>query len=157
MSGDITVGNRLFVTNDASFNGKVFINSDLSMNGNLKIGKDLTVNGNLSVKQYSTNLTVYTVAYNNFTVAEDMSLNGRLYLTGDASMNGQLYVGGDVSFNRNGYIAGNLGAGLSYTNNATTYTNKISTLDDFANNQTSAYYAKNILASIRYVEFYYKI
>jgi hypothetical protein len=87
---------------------KVYVPGDASFNGNLIIGKDLNVNGNLSVKQYSTNLTVYTVAYNNFTVAEDMSLNGRLYLTGDASMNGRLYVSGDASLNGRAYVGGDV-------------------------------------------------
>ena len=115
IGGDASLNSRLFIGGDVSLNSRLFINSDLSMNGNLTLGKDLLVNGNLSVKQYSTNLTVYTVAYNNFTVAEDMSLNGRLYLTGDASMNTRLFVGGDVSFNGKGYVAGNLNVGGTVT------------------------------------------
>jgi predicted acyltransferase (DUF342 family) len=115
VGGDVSLNSRLYVGGDVSLNSRLFINSDLSMNGNLTVGKDLLVNGNLKVKQYSTNLTVYTVAYNNFTVAEDMSLNGRLYLTGDASLNTRLLVGGDVSFNGNSYVAGNLNVGGKVT------------------------------------------
>jgi hypothetical protein len=128
-SGDFTGRNRLFITNDtslngnlfiggvntihawdSSFNGRLYVGNDSSLNSNVYVGKDLTVNGNLKVKQYSTNLTVYTVSYE-FIVAEDMSLNGRLYAYGDASFNARLYTVGDVSFGGNGYFGGNVGIG----------------------------------------------
>jgi len=85
---------------------RIFVSNDTSLNSNVYIGKDLTVNGNLKVKQYSTNLTVYTVSYE-FIVAEDMSLNGRLFMTGDLSMNHNLYVGNDTSLNGNLFVSGN--------------------------------------------------
>jgi hypothetical protein len=109
--GGLVVGNTTIVS-DSSLNGNLYVGKDSSLNSNVYVGKDLTVNGNLKVKQYSTNLTVYTVSYE-FIVAEDMSLNGRLYAYGDASFNARLYTVGDVSFGGNGYFGGKLGVGQS--------------------------------------------
>jgi hypothetical protein len=61
------------------------------MNGNVSIAKNLTVTGNLYVNAYTTRQTVTSVDYQ-FIVAQDMSLNGNLYMTGDASINSRLYV-----------------------------------------------------------------
>jgi predicted acyltransferase (DUF342 family) len=96
------MGGKLFTIGDVSFGSRLFANGDASLNGNVIIGKDLLVNGNLSVKQYSTNLTVYTVSYE-FIVAQDMSVNGRLFTVNDVSMG------------KNAYVAANLIAGNIYS------------------------------------------
>ena len=104
-SGLLTAGAGLTVTGDTTTSNRLFVTNDASLNGNAYIAKDLTVNGNLSVKQYSTNLTVYTVSYE-FIVAQDMELNGRLFLSGDLSANSRLLLGGDASFNNRLYVGG---------------------------------------------------
>ena len=104
-SGLLTAGAGLTVTGDTTTSNRLFVTNDASLNGNAYIAKDLTVNGNLSVKQYSTNLTVYTVSYE-FIVAQDMELNGRLFLSGDLSANSRLLLGGDASMNSNLYVGG---------------------------------------------------
>jgi hypothetical protein len=104
-SGLLTAGAGLTVTGDTTTSNRLFVTNDSSLNGNVYIAKDLTVNGNLAVKQYSTNLTVYTVSYE-FIVAQDMSLNGRLYLYDDLSANKRLFLGGDASLNSRLFING---------------------------------------------------
>jgi hypothetical protein len=49
MSGDLTVSNRLFITNDASFGGKLFTVGDTSHNGRLFVGSDASFGGKLFV------------------------------------------------------------------------------------------------------------
>jgi hypothetical protein len=106
-SGLLTANAGLTVSSDATLNNRLFVTSDVSMNGNVYLAKDLTVGGNLSVKQYSTNLTVYTISYE-FIVAQDMSLNGRLFLHGDASLNKRLFVSEDASFGSKLFVAGDI-------------------------------------------------
>jgi len=84
---------------------KLNVSSDVSLNSNVFIGNNLTVNGQLTVKQYTTQQTVTTISYE-FIVGEDMSLNGRLFITGDTSMNSRLLVGSDASLNARLFVAG---------------------------------------------------
>jgi cytoskeletal protein CcmA (bactofilin family) len=79
------------------------------MNNNLSLGKDLTVNGNLYVNQYKTKQTITTLDYY-LQVVEDLSVNGRIFMTGDSSLNGKLFVASDISANGNVNIGGNLRA-----------------------------------------------
>ena len=102
---DASLNGRMYVGGDASLNGRLYVASDASFGGNLNISKDLNIIGNLNLKQYSTKLTVYTVDYQ-FIVAEDMSLNGRLFMTGDASLNKRLFIGGDVSMGSKLFASG---------------------------------------------------
>ena len=86
---------------------KLIVQEDVSFNQNLYIGKDLIIDGNLSVEQYSNDNIIHTTSHNYdfLTVAEDMSLNGRMFIRDDVSMNSRLFVGansimiGDVSMN----------------------------------------------------------
>jgi cytoskeletal protein CcmA (bactofilin family) len=122
---DVSMNGLLIVGGDTTLDGELYVGSlaefddDVSMNGNLSIGKDLIVNGKLNVKQYTTNLTIYTVSYE-LIIAQDVSLNGRLFLNGDASLNKRLILGGDASFNSrlflqtdSLYVGGNLFTGGS--------------------------------------------
>jgi predicted acyltransferase (DUF342 family) len=116
VSNDISGGNRLFIKGDASMNSRLIVQGDLSLNSNVYVGKDVMIGGNLSVKQYSTNLTVYTVSYE-FIVAQDMSLNGRLFLYEDLSANKRMFVGGDASFGGKLFVKGDVSMnGYLYAN-----------------------------------------
>ena len=102
---DASLNGRLYIRNDVSLNNRLWVVSDASFGGSVNVTKDLNVLGNLKVKQYTTNLTVYTVDYQ-FIVAQDMSLNGRLFITDDASMNKRLFIGGDVSMGSKLFVSG---------------------------------------------------
>ena len=105
-SGLLTAGAGLSVTGDAT-STRLLVSNDASFNGNVYMDDNLTIRGNLSVQQYRTNLMVYTVSYG-FIVAEDMSLNGRLYLSDDLSANKRMFVGGDASFGGKLFVASDL-------------------------------------------------
>jgi len=87
----VDVSGKLQVTN-----GLNIINSDASLNGNVYVGKDLTVNGNFYVQAYTTKQMITELSYQ-LIIAEDISVNGRLFLSNDASINNRLFVGSDVS------------------------------------------------------------
>jgi len=87
----LDVSGKLQVTD-----GLNLINSDASLNGNVYVGKDLTVNGNLYVQTYNARNMITELSYQ-LIVAEDISVNGRLFLSNDASINGRLFLGADVS------------------------------------------------------------
>jgi Chaperone of endosialidase len=123
-SGLLTAGAGLTVTGDTTTSNRLFVTNDSSLNGNVYIAKDLNIDGNLAVKQYSTNLTVYTVSYE-FIVAQDMDLAGRLFLSDDLSANKRLLIAGDASLNSNlnigghCYLNGNIIIGNGTTSNIT--------------------------------------
>jgi predicted acyltransferase (DUF342 family) len=94
--GDISANSRLFVGSDVSFGGKLFTVGDASLNGNVSIANDLTINGNMYVKAYTTKQMITELSYQ-LIIAEDISVNGRLFLSNDASINNRLFVGSDVS------------------------------------------------------------
>ena len=106
---EVVITHNLVTQGDASLNSnltvakQLTIVGDSSMGGNVTISKDLNVIGNLNVGKTLTKINVFTVSYE-FIVAEDMSLNGRLFMTGDASMNNKLLVGGDASMNSNLFV-----------------------------------------------------
>jgi len=113
---DLVVQNSLISYCDASLNNRLYVGGDASFNGNVYMDDDLTIRGNLNVKQYRTNLMVYTVSYE-FIVAEDMSLNGRLYLYDDLSANKRLFLGGDASFGGKVFVSGDVSMnGYLYAN-----------------------------------------
>ena len=93
IQGDVALNSNLYVAD------KTVLNDDVSMNSNVFIGKDLIIDGNMSVKQYSADTIINTTTTNYFfIVAEDMSLNGRLFIRDDVSMNSRLYVKDEVIF-----------------------------------------------------------
>ena len=130
MVGDLSVNGRLFVTNypigsiplgaiyggaglglgsfanDVNIGKNFYVGGDTTLYGNLTVVQDLTLIGQLVIKQYKVNQTITTVSYE-VIIAEDLSLNGRLFMTGDASINGGLFISNDVSLNANLYVGGN--------------------------------------------------
>jgi len=91
--------------NDVNIGKNFYVGGDTTLYGNLTVVKNMTLIGQLIIKQYTVNQTITTVSYQ-FMIAEDLSLNGRLYMTGDASINGRVFIGQDVSMNANLYVAG---------------------------------------------------
>ena len=127
---DISTNQRLFVGADASFgrnfyvagrtinvgdisaNNRLFVGGDASFNGNVYIDKDLTVNGNFYVKAYTAKQVITELSYQ-LIVAQDISVNGRLFLSNDASINQRLFVGADASFGSRLFVAGDVSMGGS--------------------------------------------
>jgi len=93
---DVSINNRLYVGSDVSFGGRLFSAGDASLNGNVSIASDLNINGNMYVRAYTTRQMITELSYQ-LIIAEDISVNGRLFLSNDASINGRLFVGADVS------------------------------------------------------------
>lgn len=103
-SGDVSINSRLNVGLDASFNSRLFVGGDVSINSRLLVGSDTIIYGRLFVNEYQSEYKINTIintTTTNYTliVAQDISINGNLYLLKDASINNRLFVGGDVSFN----------------------------------------------------------
>jgi len=96
-----TMSSTLVVT------GKTTLSDDVSMNANVDISGNLVINGNLSVFQTKSTETIKTTV-NDYT----------LIVTEDLSLNGKMFVSGDVSFNSNGVVdvCGNFYA--QYPNNS---------------------------------------
>ena len=103
-SGDVSINSRLTVGLDASFNSRLFVGGDVSLNSRLLVGSDTIIYGRLFVNEYQNQYIINTIINNtttNYTliIAQDISINGNLYLLKDASINNRLFVGGDVSLN----------------------------------------------------------
>jgi len=84
-------------TGDVSLNQRLFLGSDASLGGNLSIANDMTIGGNLYIKTYTARNMITELSYQ-LIVAEDISVNGRLFLSNDASINNRLFIGADASF-----------------------------------------------------------
>jgi predicted acyltransferase (DUF342 family) len=117
LNSDVSMNSKVSIGGDLSLNNRLFVKGDSSLNGNVVIGKDLTVIGRLAVQQYSNENIINTTTTNyTFIVAEDMSLNGRLYVSYDSSfggnvtINGSSILNGDVSMNNRLSINGNITA-----------------------------------------------
>ena len=80
--------NFLSTQNSGTINGSLFLTGDVSMNGNLYT----RTNNSVTLTSYS--------------VAEDMSLNGRLFVSGDASFGGRLYLLSDASLSNRLFVNG---------------------------------------------------
>jgi len=93
LSSTLDVYNATTLNSTLDVTGKTILHNDVSMNGHVDISGDLIINGNLSVYQYDDVKTINTTV-NEYTsiVTEDISLNGKLSVSGDASFNGDLYV-----------------------------------------------------------------
>jgi hypothetical protein len=89
--GDVTMFNRLFVYQDASYGGNFYalqntiLGGDVSMNTRLYVQKDTSLNANLFVNG-------------------DASLNMKLLVGSDVSMSSRLFVASDVSLNKNVFV-----------------------------------------------------
>jgi predicted acyltransferase (DUF342 family) len=94
VSGNLEVGNRLFVGGDAEFRRDVMVGANLNVRGNAIIDQNAYINKSLFVKG-------------------DATIDGRLYVIGDVSMSDDLYVQKklqvmqDVSLNGGLSLAGN--------------------------------------------------
>jgi UDP-3-O-[3-hydroxymyristoyl] glucosamine N-acyltransferase len=92
-------------SNDVNIGKNFYVGGDTTLYGNLTVVQDLLLIGNLAVKQYSVNQTITTVSYE-LLIAQDLSVNGRVFLMDDVSMNKRLFVDGDVSFGSNLFVEG---------------------------------------------------
>jgi len=103
---DVSLNNRLFVMNDASFTGNVYVggnlianifvaNSDVSLNNRLFITNDASFMSNVYVDD------ILTVDYI-FASKGDVSLNSNVFVGKDISSNGNVSIGKDLT------VAGNL-------------------------------------------------
>ena len=91
--------------NDVNIGKNFYVGGDTILYGNLTVVKNTMLIGQLVIKQYTVNQVITTVSYQ-LMIAEDLSLNGRFYMTGDASINGRVFIGQDVSMNANLYVGG---------------------------------------------------
>lgn len=97
-ANDVTIGKNLYVGGTIVGPDQTTGGGDSTMYGNLLVYKDLTIGGNLKINQYQVNSTITTFDYQ-LMIAEDVSINGRLFMTGDASINGRLKLGGNATVN----------------------------------------------------------
>ena len=97
---DVSMNNRLFVMNDASFAGNVYVagnviakifvlNSDLSLNKRLFVQNDASFMGNVYID-------------------DNLTTNLKMISNGDTSFNSNVFVGKDISCNGNVIIGRNL-------------------------------------------------
>jgi len=107
-----------------------YVGGESLFSGNVTLNKDLTINGQLIIKQYTVNQTITTLSYE-IAFAEDLSVNGRVYMSGDCSINSRLFVGADTSLNANLFVLGN-----SYFTNSAIFGNTITTNGNVTNNAT---------------------
>ena len=93
--GDVSMNNRLFVGSDVSLGGRLFVASDLSVNGGVGISGDVMILGRLNVREYQNTSIFYTnVQTNNYSlvITEDVSVNGRLFVSSGATLSGINYM-----------------------------------------------------------------
>jgi len=104
-NSDVSLNNRLFVLNDASFAGNVYVagnvianifvaNSDVSLNNRLFVLNDASFMGNVYVDDIlNVNLK--------FVSNGDASLNSNVFVGKDISCNGNLNIGRNITINGN--------------------------------------------------------
>jgi hypothetical protein len=97
---DVSLNNRLFVMNDASFMGNMYINGNLTAN-NFAANNDVSLNNRLFVLNDASFMS--NVYVNNI-----LTVNLNLISNGDASLNSNVLVGKDISCNGNVSIGRNL-------------------------------------------------
>ena len=93
-------------SNDVNIGKNFYVGGDTTLYGNLTVVQDFLLIGKLAVKQYSVNQTITTLEYQ-LLVAQDLSVNGRVFLMDDVSMNKRLFVDGDASMGSNLFVEGN--------------------------------------------------
>ena len=118
---DVSLGQKLFVSLDASFNQNLSVGQDLSINRSLYVqnralfSSDVSINGftklNNSVainKDISSSFALDVSGITNLIgplyTLSDVSLGQKLFVSLDASFNQSLAVGQDVSINRSLYV-----------------------------------------------------
>lgn len=122
MSGDLTVGNRLFVTNDASFNSKLFVSGDVSLNSRLYVDSDASING-LTLGKGGGNISTNTVfgyqaLTSNTTGSNNVALGYQAGQAGTANTTGSnnTYIGYQAQANAINYSNSTaLGRGATIT------------------------------------------
>jgi predicted acyltransferase (DUF342 family) len=97
-ANDTIINGNLIVNQDASFNSRILVGSDVSLGGRLFVEGDSNINGNLTIKgtlnvqeirnENITNTTTTTITNYELLIAEDISLNGRLLVSGNTVFNG---------------------------------------------------------------------
>jgi predicted acyltransferase (DUF342 family) len=97
---DVSLNNRLFVMNDASFMGNMYINGNLTANI-FVANSDVSLNNRLFVLNDASFMS--NVYVNNI-----LTVNYNLISNGDASLNSNVLVGKDISCNGNVSIGRNL-------------------------------------------------
>ena len=100
-NGNVVLDKQLTVTADTHLNNRLFLGtsdspSDAIIYGNTYVNKNLHIYGNLKVDTLENvhNLTVNE--YQHIT-AEDLSMNGRLFVSGDVSLNDDVYIKGGLT------------------------------------------------------------
>jgi len=100
-NGNVILDKHLTVTEDTHLNNRLFLGtssspSDAIIYGNTYVNKNLHIYGNLKVDTLEEihNLTVRD--YQHIT-AEDLSMNGRLFVSGDVSFNDDVYIKGGLT------------------------------------------------------------
>jgi len=124
VSGGDTInrnGNLILYGGDASFNKRLFVNGDSSLNGNLFVGNNLTIYGNLTVQQATNNTIFNTLTTNVFSLSEDISLNGRIFVNS----------------------VGSNAAAISIANNSSNSSNKVIFYSNLAASQNNGIVAVN--------------
>ena len=104
ITSDVSLGGRLFVGGDVSFNSRLFVTSDVSMNARLFVSGDASYNGNLYTLGRTINQGDVSMNSRLF-INGDVSMNSRLFVTNDVSMGARLFVGGDVSLNSRLFVS----------------------------------------------------
>jgi hypothetical protein len=104
-NGNVVLDKHLTVDADTHLNNRLFLGtsgspSDAIIYGNTYVNKNLHIYGNLKVDTLEAihNLTVRD--YQHIT-AEDLSMNGRLFVSGDVSLNDDVYIKGGLTIDGN--------------------------------------------------------
>ena len=154
---DVSMIGRLFVNEDVSFNKRLYVKEnsifegDISVNQNVFIGKDLTIDGNIIVEQYRNETIINTTTTQYFlTVAEDMSLNGRIFVRDDASFNSRLYVQDNSIFENDVSMVGRLFVNEDVSFNKRLYVQERTILDEDVSMNMRLFVQKDVSLNSRF-------
>ena len=154
---DVSMIGRLFVNEDISFNKRLYVKEnsifegDVSVNQNVFIGKDLIIDGNLFVEQYSNETIINTTTTQYFlTIAEDMSLNGRIFVRDDASFNSRLYVQDKSIFENDVSMVGRLFVSEDVSFNKRLYVQERTILDEDVSMNMRLFVQKDVSLNSRF-------
>jgi hypothetical protein len=124
INGNLIIGGALSVQqmqsknviNTTTTNYQLIVSEDLSLNGRLLVSGDVSLGGRLYVPSNSS-LIIGGVPFSGGTVftggsvANDISLNTRLFVGGDVSLNSRVFISGDVSMGGRLLISGDVSMG----------------------------------------------